>query len=602
MEFKPTLSHLYDWRATQTPQGVYGYTPDKTGQYAPVTFQQMTQTSNELLAGLYALGIRRGERVVVLSNTRYEWGVLDTAILRMGAVMVGVYPTSTAEQVAYIVAHCEAKVVVVEDASQYDKIMAHASEFPALKAIVLIDKAKIPAGITLTWEELLAKGRAVLNDQPGLPQQVRDEVEPDDIATLVYTSGTTGPPKGVVLRHRNLLAIAKTACEFMGLIPNQETTLAYLPLAHILQRVNMYGAAYHGLTTYFVSDITKLRDVCQIAQPTILAAVPRVYEKVHAGIMANIAKAPPSRQKMFERALEVGLHRSRCLQAGQPIPFLIKLQYAVFDKLLFSKIRGNIFGHRIRFLNSGAAPISIELLEFFHAIGLAIFEGYGLTETSSPITLNITNGYRFGTVGRPLPGSEVKIAADGEILLKGPGVFTEYYKNPEATREAIDPEGWFHSGDIGAFDEAGFLRITDRKKNLIITSGGKNIAPANIENLIMGSDPYISQAMVYGDRQKYLVALITLDEMALKQWAAGHGKGHLSFAQLTQDAEVVAMVQKTINKANQALAQYETVKYFRILPEEVTVENGMLTPTLKLKRREVVAKYEGLIQEMYRES
>jgi long-chain acyl-CoA synthetase len=201
-----------------------------------------------------------------------------------------------------------------------------------------------------------------------------------------------------------------------------------------------------------------------------------------------------------------------------------------------------------------------------------------------------------------LPGSEVKIAADGEILLKGPGVFTEYYKNPEATREAIDPEGWFHSGDIGAFDEAGFLRITDRKKNLIITSGGKNIAPANIENLIMGSDPYISQAMVYGDRQKYLVALITLDEMALKQWAAGHGKGHLSFTQLTQDAEVVAMVQKTINKANQSLAQYETVKYFRILPEEVTVENGMLTPTLKLKRREVVAKYEGLIQEMYRES
>jgi len=326
--------------------------------------------------------------------------------------------------------------------------------------------------------------------------------------------------------------------------------------------------------------------------------VPRVYEKIHTAVMSGIEQAPPRRQELARTALAVGDEVARRRRQEQPIPFSLKLRHAFYERLVYRKLRAALFGHRMRYLSSGAAPISPQLLAFFDAIGFPIYEGYGLTETTSPITVNRPGEVKFGTVGRPLPGSQVKIAADGEILLKGPGVFTEYYKDPAATHDAFTADGWFRTGDIGELDTDGYLRITDRKKNIIVTAGGKNIAPANVENLLM-AQPLISQVLAHGDRRKYLVALITLDPDALLTWANNHHKGALRYEELTQDREVVALVQEMVNKANGSLARHEQIKYFRILPEEVSVENGLLTPTLKLKRRVMETRYEEWLDEMY---
>lgn len=591
-----TIAHLYDRRAQQSADAVAFYAEDE-GQYRPFTWGETQQRTTELAMGLYALGARKGDRIAIVSETRHEWNRFDASILGLGAVTIGIYPTSTADQVAYILRHSESRIAILEDGAQLAKIAS--LDVPGLEHLVLIDSEGVPAGEWLSTDQLAEKGRAVLQENPDLPAQYRDQVEPQDIASIVYTSGTTGPPKGVVLRHENLYEIAEIVKDCFDLT-SEDVALVLLPMAHILQRVNSYVGASIGLSGHFLRDATKFVETCQMANPTVISGVPRIFEKIHARIMAGVAQAPPSRQRLIQNALDAGRQRTALVQRGQPLPLSLRLKLALYERLIFSKLRAAVFGNRIRYVTSGAAPLGIEQLEFFHAIGLPLFEGYGLTETSSPITVNLQTAFKIGTVGPPLPGSEVKIAGDGEILLKGPGVFSEYYKDPEATRQAFTEDGWFKSGDIGVMDEAGFLRITDRKKNLIITAGGKNVAPANIENLMMG-DPYIGQVMVCGDRRKYLVALVTLDEDAIKAWANRHGKEQLSYTALTEDEEVQKLVSAAIDRGNQSLARFEQIKYFRILPEPLDVASGLITPTLKLKRRIVEERYGHMLEEMYQE-
>jgi len=591
-----TIAHLYYRRAQQSADAVAFYA-EGDGQYRPFTWDENHQRTTELAMGFYALGTRKGDRIAIVSETRYEWNRYDAAILSLGAVTIGIYPTSTADQVVYILRHSESRIAILEDRAQLEKIAG--LDLPGLECVVLIDSEDTPPGKWLSTDQLAEKGRALLEENPDLPAQCRDQVEPQDIASIVYTSGTTGPPKGVVLRHENLYEIAEIVKDCFELT-SEDVALVLLPMAHILQRVNTYVGTSVGLSGHFLRDATKFVETCQMTNPTVISGVPRVFEKIHARIMAGVAQAPPNRQRMIQNALEAGRQRTALVQRRQPLPLSLRFKLAVYERLIFSKLRAAVFGNRIRYLTSGAAPLGLEQLEFFHAIGLPLFEGYGLTETSSPITLNLQTSFKIGTVGPTLPGSEVKIADDGEILLKGPGVFSEYYKDPEATRLAFTDDGWFKSGDIGELDEEGFLRITDRKKNLIITAGGKNIAPANIENLMMG-DPYIGQMMVCGDKRKYLVALVTLDEDAIKEWANRHGKGNLSYTALTEDEEVRGFVGAAVEKGNQSLARFEQIKYFRILPEPLDVASGLITPTLKLKRRIVEERYGHLLEEMYQE-
>ncbi|MEZ4512460.1 MAG: long-chain fatty acid--CoA ligase [Chloroflexota bacterium] len=596
MKIRPTIAHLYQERVRLSGDGVSYYYPEN-GRYFPVTWNQAYQTINELALGMWAMGLRHGDRLAIISNSRHEWSAIDQAGLSFGGVVVGIYPTTVAEQVAYILSHSEARIVFLEDNHQLTRLAAVLPTLPALETIVLINPTDAAAGSWLTLDDLRQRGRDLLATQPDLRQQTRDAVQTNDIAALVYTSGTTGLPKGVVLRHRNLFSVCQSVDEYLGL-NNGETGVVFLPMAHILQRVNMYLGVYGNIVGYYAADMLKVMETVQAAQPGTFTGVPRVFEKVHARIMAGVAQSPPKRQKIFYGALAAGVARSRYLQNGTAVPLLLRFKYGLYERLVWQKLRHAIFGRNVRYLTSGAAPISKELLEFFHAMGLTLIEGYGLTETSSPITLNHPDRFKFGTVGPPLPGSAVKIGDDGEILLKGPGVFGEYYKNPEATAAAFTEDGWFRSGDIGELDGDGFLRITDRKKNLLITAAGKNIAPAPIENQLMNS-PFVSQALVLGDRRKYLVALLTLDGEAMGQWCEQQGKGALSLAEMAADGDVQALVGGVVAEVNGRLASYETIKQFRILPEEFSVANGTLTPSLKLIRKPVEQKYQHLLDEMY---
>lgn len=587
-----TIAHLF-YAQTERYGNRELYYQRRNGGWVPTSWRQALRQSAELAAGLWTLGCRHGDRVAIIAETRPEWTACDLAALSCGAVSVGIYPTSTAEQTVYILQHSEAKVAIVEDLAQLAKIATARHELPALAQIVLIDGEE-PTALPLF--SLAARGRALLNEDPELIMRQVETVSPDDVAILVYTSGTTGPPKGVVLTHRNLYATIESTQRFLP-TSDRDVGVVFLPLAHSLQRVTGYSGLKCGVIGYYAPSIAEVPETWIAAQPTVVASVPRIFEKIHAKIMTGLAEQPPLRRKIFAAALSVGLARSRYLQQRQPVPTWLQLPYQLADHLVFSKIRARTFGERVRFLVSGGAPISVALLEFFHAVGLQILEGYGLTETCAPATVNQPHYFKFGTVGRALPGIELRIADDGEVLIRGEGVFKAYYRDPEATGAALDADGWFRSGDIGAIDADGFLKITDRKKDLIITAGGKNIAPQNIENLIK-PEPLISQVMVHGDQRHYLVALVTLDVEEFGRLCKQHGlSGPLETLvthQVVRDA-----VGKIIEEKNATLARYETIKKFQIIPHDFTVESGMLTPTLKVKRRAIEAHYRELLNSLY---
>ncbi len=561
----------------------------RDGRSGEITYPELGRISTELAQGLVAMGIEPGDRLAILGLTSASWTLADCGSLCAGAVVTPIYHTNSPEECAYVLEHSEARLVFCDDAAQAAKIERVRGSCPSLEHVVVFDSSA--AGMSLA--DLRAAGREVA------PERVYERVaatDPGDLATLVYTSGTTGPPKGCMLSHRNLLATTQMYAQQLGLGP-AHSMYQFLPLAHVLARIAQSVALSVGARViYWGGDVAKLADELQATSPTHVPAVPRVYEKIHGMVATQVAEGRAYERMLFDWALRCGAEARSAMRARRQPSLLTDLQYRLADRLVLAKIR-RLFGPGLEMALVGAAPIAPELLEFFDACGVLVLEGYGLTESCAASTINTLDTVRFGTVGRALPGTEVAIAEDGEILIRGPHVFRGYYKDPAATEEVLTPDGWLHSGDLGAIDGEGYLSITGRKKDLIITSSGKNITPVNIESELRDS-PYISEAVVYGDNRPYLVAMLILDRDAAVRLAdrleiapdpatiAGHPRVH-------------AELQKEVDRINAKFARIEQVKRFAILDHELTQADGELTPTFKVKRAVVYEKYADVFAGLY---
>jgi long-chain acyl-CoA synthetase len=533
--------------------------------------------------------------VCILSRTRLEWVLSDFGAVCCGAVTVGIYPSNLAADCAYIAGHADAEVIVVEDTGQLDKILASRSSLPKLRHIVIVEGPGSAAEGVLDWEAFLRVGASTPE-----PERIRrgEELGPDDLASLVYTSGTTGVPKGAMITHGNLVFVTWSASQALHFAPHYETLL-FLPLAHVFARLMVYCCARGALTTSFAGDVTTLANDLQAVRPHFIASVPRVYEKIYDRVLTSARNASPIRRALFHWALGVGREASACQQAKRPLPLGLRLRHTVADRLVLREVQA-AFGGRLAWGVSGAAPLNKAIAEFFHACGVTIVEGIGMTENSSFSHVNRYDNNRFGTVGQPGPGIEHRVAEDGELLTRGPNTMKGYFKDDAATREAIDDDGWLHTGDLAQMDADGFVRITDRKKELIITAGGKNVAPQRIERILRVS-PYIGQAVAYGDRRKFITALVSLDAENVRAWAKAHGLGDQSVEQLAREPKVRDLLTREIDERNRELASFETVKRFHILPRDLSIEAGELTPTLKIRRRAVYERYQADLDRLYAE-
>src|SRR5467141_3537814 len=571
----------------------------RDGRWHTLTWRQAGDIVEELALGLLALGRQKGDAVALLSASRVEWVHADMAILSAGCITVPIYPSYPPELIAYVVNDSQARTLIVEDSGQLAKALEARSKMERLEQIVVISgyEPAQPPETVLTWEMLRRLGRDRREALKSTLAERVDSTTADDVATIVYTSGTTGPPKGVVQTHGNHVA-ALTAGAKTTPTRAEWTHLLFLPLAHSFARFESFLGPHQGLVTAFAENLDKVGDNLKEVQPHFICSVPRVYEKVYAKILAGVEAGSPAKKTIFNWAIGVGREVSRHQQRGQPLPAGLRLKRALAHKLVFSKLHAAL-GGRLQWAISGGAPLSRDIAEFFHAAGILILEGYGLTETCPAGTFNRPTRFKFGSVGQPLDNVEIKIAADGEILIRGANVAKGYLKQPEATAEVFEPSGWFHSGDIGRLDEDGFLFITDRKKDLIVTAGGMNIAPQNIENLLK-TDPFISQAMVHGDRRPYPVALITLNAEELAKFAREQGILAVEPAVLVKHPKVLERVQRTVDDKNSELQSYAKIKKFLVLPEDFSQEGGELTPTLKVKRKVVSNKYMNTIEELYR--
>jgi long-chain acyl-CoA synthetase len=579
-----------------------------------MTWQEADAAAREIAAGLVSQGVVPGDRVCIVGQTCLEWVLADVGILLAGGVTVPIYASNTAEQCEFIIRDAGAKIVIVEDASQVEKLvplrhrlwtvikLVHiggdvALEKPDAKGrqiVTLSEASQGAADFVQSLDALRAAGKTWAEAHPGELDRHAEVVGGDSMFTIIYTSGTTGNPKGVVLSHGNLTAGVTSAIRAMTMQESDQQYI-FLPLAHVLGRELEWAAIEIGCTTWFSEGTLKIKDNLLEARPTFMAGVPRIFEKFYSGVQAALKQGSPTKRKLVRWALRVGEQASAAKSAGRSLGPWLGLQHALADKLVFSKLRAKLGLDRCRFLISGGAPLAAEIAAFFHSVGLLILEGYGLTETVAAAFLNRPEKFRFGTVGPALDVVEIKIAADGEIMLRGPSVFRQYYNNPSATAEAVEADGWFHTGDIGVLED-GFLRITDRKKDLIVTAGGKNIAPQPLENAIKARSALVSQALVYGDKRPYCVALLTLTEEATKKYGSGLGDA----TKLGDSAEVRAALQQELDKVNATLAPYENIRRFAVLPIDFTEASGELTPSLKVKRKVVVEKYRPVIDELYR--
>ncbi len=561
----------------------------REGAWHDISWGETGRRTRAIAGGLCALGLEPGDRAAILSANGPEWALADLGTILAGVVNVMVYADLKADEVAYILEHSECRAVFAGDESQAAKVLSQRDRLPRLERIILFSGSMEGEEICMTLDALEAKGIAL-----GASERVARTGRSgrDTPLTLVYTSGTTGTPKGAVLTHGNILGVVEAVEEAFGPKWVPDLTLSFLPLAHVLGRVGSHFMVFYlGGTIALASSMLTVADDLRETRPDFATAVPRFFEKVHARIQSEVAKANPRRQAIFQWALEGGLERSRCLQRNRPVPLGLRLRCALADRLVFSKIRARM-GGRIRYFVCGGAPLNRDLAEFFHAVGLLICEGYGSTETAAPITFNVPLAYRFGSVGRPLPGSQVRIDEDGEILVKGSGVFPGYFKNPDATRASFTEDGFFRTGDIGRVDEDGYVYVTDRKKELIITAAGKNIPPQKVENLLRGR-PGISNALVYGDRRPYLVALITIDRPSLAEFRPEFEHSP------TDSPEIREWIQQQVDAVNEALPRFEQLKDFRVLDQDFTPDSGDLTLTFKLKRRVIESRYREAIDEMY---
>jgi len=573
----------------------------KTGSgWATLSARELGEVVREVALGLIALGRGKGDRVALLSASRAEWVQADFAIFSAGGVTVPIYPSYPPDLIAYVVNDSEARTLIVEDAAQLAKALEARDAMPNLEHIIVMTgyDAPEPPKMVMTWQALRRLGREHEGAHKSTLAERVASTQADDVATIVYTSGTTGPPKGVVQTHGNHLASLRASAE-MTPVEAGWVHLLFLPLAHSFARLESFLGVYNGLTTAFAENLDKVGENLKETRPHFICSVPRVFEKVYAKILAGVEAGSPVKKKIFHWAIGVGREVSRHQQRGQPLPPALKLKQAIAHKLVFSKLHAAL-GGRLKWAVSGGAPLSRDIAEFFHAAGILLLEGYGLTETCPVLTFNSPGKFKFGSVGRALPNVEVRIADDGEILARGPNVATKgYYKQPQATSEVFEPSGWFHTGDIGRIDEDGFIFITDRKKDLIVTAGGMNIAPQNIENLLK-ADPFVSQVMVYGDRRPYPIALITVNPDELTKFAREEGILTTDPGVVTKHPKVVDRVARIVEEKNSQLQSYAKIKKFAVLPVDFTQEGGELTPTLKVKRKVVWQKYEQAIEELYR--
>jgi len=572
----------------------------KQGSFVILSYAQYYDRALMVARGLRKLQVQPGDRVAILSENRAGWIIADMGILSAGAVTVPIYATSTPEQVAYQLTHSEARIIFVSSRAQYRKLLKYRDALPLLQLVVSFERFLGEPGLPVTTFYQLSEIDDPITDQEREElEAVIDSIGPDDAMTLIYTSGTTGIPKGVMLSHQNILFDAWHTIHKAAVLTDHEVLLSFLPLSHVLERtVGYYLPVMKGGLIAFADSFEKIAENMIEIKPSLIVSVPRLFEKIYSRIFEMVHQLSLFKRTMFRRALAVGKRYIYATYLEKNAGFLLKMQYALADRLVFSKLRKR-FGGNLKLCCCGGAPLDKEINEFFWIIGIPIIEGYGLTETSPVISINTFEKLRFGSVGTPLESTQIAIAEDGEVMVRGPQVMSGYYKDPAATREAIQ-DGWFKTGDIGRLED-GFLFITDRKKELIVTAGGKNIAPQPIENLLK-RDKYISQAYVYGDRKPYLTALLVPTIERLLEFARDKNITYNDLADLVVHEPVLQLYRERVSAINEDLAHYETIKKFVLLPRDFSIEAGELTPTLKLKRKVIAETYKEKIEQMYAES
>lgn len=567
------------------------------GKWRDVTHQELARKVKLTALGIRELGIERGSRIAILSSNGPDWTIADFGCLMAGCADVAIYPTLPAEQVKYLLAHSECSAIFVENRTQYEKVRQVSGDLPKLRHIILFS-GEGETGDDLSFSDLMKKGQAAERDYPDYEADALRAGE-DDIATLIYTSGTTGDPKGVILTHRNLCSNLLGSLKVVAVGP-EDSTLSFLPVCHSFERtIGHYLMFHRGVTICYAENMnTVARDMVDVA-PTVMIAVPRVYEKIYARVLEQANSGGALKRRVFHWARKTAEAWADLTLQKEPIPASIIAKKKIADALVFSKLVA-LTGGRIRLFVSGAAPLSPEVAKFFFAAGLPIAEGYGLTETSPIVSVNPLDAIRIGTVGPPIPGLEVVIAEDGEILVRGPNVMKGYFKDDDATDAAIDKDGWFYTGDIGEIDEWGYLKITDRKKDIIVTSGGKNIAPQPIENKVK-LNRFILNAVMLGDKRRFPLILVVPNIAALRGWTKERNMGTLDDAALIKHPDVTAKIEREVMLQLRGLASYQTPKKILVTPDDFTIENGELTPTLKVKRRVVEARHAALIEAAYSE-
>jgi long-chain acyl-CoA synthetase len=583
-------------RVTTSPH-LEAYRYPKGASWESVTWGETGQRVDRLAAGLIAVGVEHQQRVGIASSTRFEWILADLAIMCAGAATTTVYPTTISEDVAYILADSECRVVFAENDEQVAKLREHKSELPHLNKVVVFEGTAADGDWVITLEELEKLGEDLLAENPSAVDDAVAKIEPDHLATLIYTSGTTGRPKGVRLRHSSW-TYEGAAIQAQDILHEDDLQFLWLPMAHSFGKVLLSTQLACGFATAVDGRVDKIIENLGVVRPTFMGAAPRIFEKAHGRIVTMQASEGGLKEKLFNQAFKVGLEVNRRRRDGQPVPFLLAKQHALFDKLVFSKIRER-FGGRVRFFISGAAALNKEIAEWFDAAGVTILEGYGLTETSAGSFVNHPQQYKIGTVGPVFPGSEVKLGENDEILIKGPGVMDGYHNLPEETASSLTEDGWLRTGDKGAIDADGYLTITGRIKDLFKTSGGKYIAPSAIESRFKAVCPYASQFLVFGNDRNYCIALITLDPEAMEGWAAENGMAGASYTEIVKSDQVQQMVGGYVEELNAKLNRWETIKKWELLDHDLTVESGELTPSMKVKRNVVEQNYKNEIDALY---
>ncbi|MFE5742313.1 AMP-dependent synthetase/ligase [Streptomyces celluloflavus] len=611
----PSVAAIFLERVEATPDGeAYRYpVPAAAGQgpddWRVLTWAAAAERVFATAAGLIALGVRPEERVALASNTRVEWILADLGVLCSGAATTTVYPSTNAEETAYILADSGSRVLIAEDAAQLAKARERRAELPELTHVVVIAEADArpaaddPEDWVLSLAELEKRGAAYLAEHPDCVTERIAALRADQLATLIYTSGTTGRPKGVRLPHDCWSYMAR-AIQGTGLVTEEDVQYLWLPLAHVFGKVLTAGQISVGHVIAVDGRVDKIIENLPVVRPTYMAAVPRIFEKVYNGVVAKAREGGGAKYKVFQWAAGVAREYAKVSQdnfrhtGNASVPFALAAQHKVADALVYAKLR-DAFGGRLRAAVSGSAALAPEIGYFFSGAGIHILEGYGLTESSAASFVNPGASYRIGTVGKPLPGTEVRIAEDGEILLRGPGIMQGYHGLPEKTAEVLEPDGWFHTGDIGELSADGFLRITDRKKDLIKTSGGKYIAPAEVEGRIKAVCPFVSNVLVHGANRNFCTALIALDEQAILGWAKEHGLAGMKYAEVVAAERTRELIDGYVEQVNEGLQRWQRIRKFRLLPRDLDIEHGEVTPSLKIKRPVVERSFKDLLDEMY---